>query len=159
MVEVARYFTEFLCEESCGKCATCREGLRRMLEVLTRMTKGEAEEGDLEVLEELCDVVRSSSLCALGTTAPNPTAAALKYFRDEFIAHVREKRCPAHVCRDLVTFRIDPEKCTGCTACAGACPTAAIQGERKEAHSIDQEKCIKCGACLQRCQFDAVLVE
>ncbi len=159
MVEVSRYFTEFLCEESCGKCTSCREGLRRMLEVLTRMTRGEAEEGDVELLEELCELVRGSSLCALGTTAPNPTAAALKYFRDEFVTHVREKRCPAHVCRELVTFRIDPEKCTGCTACARACPTGAVTGEAKKPHSIDQEKCIKCGACLERCRFEAVLVE
>ncbi len=158
MVEVARYFTEFLVDESCGKCVPCREGLQHMLRVLTDITQGRGEASDLELLEDLAEVVTEASLCALGGTAANPVMSTLKYFREEYEAHIRDKRCPAGVCRELTTFVIDTDACTGCHACFRVCPTEAIQGERKQPHAIDQDKCIRCGACREACRFEAVVV-
>jgi NADH:ubiquinone oxidoreductase subunit F (NADH-binding)/NAD-dependent dihydropyrimidine dehydrogenase PreA subunit len=157
MVDVAKYFLNFLKEESCGKCVPCREGIRAMLEILTRITEGEGEEGDIELLQELSEVVAETSLCALGGTAPNPVLTTIKYFRDEYEAHIREKRCPAGVCPALIQYSIDTERCTGCGACVKVCPQEAISGQRKQPHSLDQAKCIKCGACLEVCKFEAVI--
>jgi len=159
MVDVARYFMEFLEEESCGKCFSCREGLRRLHEIVKRITEGEGREEDLDLLQELGWMVRETSLCGLGQTAPNPLLSTLRYFRDEYEAHVREKRCPAKVCRKLITYRIDPVLCNGCGACVRVCSSTAILGEKKEAHTIDDARCTKCGSCLEVCQPKAVLVE
>ena len=158
MVDVARYFVKFLTEESCGKCAPCREGLDRMLDILTEITEGRGKEEDIELLEELGDVIKEASLCALGGTAPNPVLSTIRYFRDEYKAHIREKRCPASVCKALITFTIVEEKCTGCVVCARECPQGAISGEKKKVHMIDQEKCIKCGLCRDSCKFEAIIV-
>ncbi len=158
MVDIARYFVKFLTEESCGKCVPCREGLDRMLDILTDITQGKGKEEDISLLEELGGVIKEASLCALGGTAPNPVLSTIRYFRDEYEAHVRERRCPAGVCKELITFNIDPEKCTGCRVCARECPQGAISGEKKEPHVIDQEKCIKCGLCRDSCKFDAVII-
>ena len=159
MVDVARYFLAFLQDESCGKCTACREGVGQLLEIVTRITRGEGRPGDLELLEELSLAIVDSALCALGTSAPNPLLSTLRYFRGEYEAHVYEKRCPAGVCKALIRYRIDPEKCTGCTLCAGNCPVEAIAGERKKPHVVDHAKCIKCGMCRDVCRFGAVLVE
>jgi NADH-quinone oxidoreductase subunit F len=159
MVDVAKYFLSFLQDESCGKCTSCREGIKRMLEILTRITQGKGKEGDIELLEELSEVVKETSLCALGQTAPNPVLTSIRYFRDEYEAHIRDKKCPARVCRDLITYTIDEEKCTGCMRCLKDCPQQAVVGERKKSHRILQEKCIKCGICYEACRFDAVKVE
>jgi NADH:ubiquinone oxidoreductase subunit F (NADH-binding)/(2Fe-2S) ferredoxin len=156
MVDVARYFLDFLKEESCGKCSPCREGIRNMLDILERICNGEGQDGDIELLEEMSEVVADTSLCALGGTAPNPILSTIRYFRPEYEAHIKEKRCPAGVCTALITFSIDPEKCTGCHACVKACPSDAISGEPKAAHTIKQAACIKCGSCLDVCKFDAV---
>ncbi len=156
MVDVARYFLHFLMDESCGKCVPCREGIRQMCAILTRITRGEGREGDIALLEEIAAAVTDGSLCALGGSAANPVLSTLRYFRDEYEAHIREKRCPAGVCTALVTYGIDPETCTGCTVCARKCPVAAITGKRKATHSIDQTICIKCGVCREVCRFDAV---
>ncbi len=158
MVDIAKYFLGFLVDESCGKCFSCREGLRRMHEIVTRITEGEGREGDLELLEDLAWMVRETSLCGLGQTAPNPLLSTLRYFRDEYEAHVREKRCPAKVCRRLVAYHIDPVLCNGCGACVRVCTSVAILGEKKEPHTIDDGRCIKCGACLEVCQPKAILV-
>ena len=158
MVDVARYFVEFLVEESCGKCSSCREGLRHMYAVLSRICLGEGRAGDIELLEDLCEVIGSASLCGLGTSAPNPVLSTLRYFRDEYEAHIERKQCPAKVCRSLLTYTIDPEACVGCTACRKACSVEAITGERKEAHALDAELCIQCGQCFEVCRFDAVKV-
>ena len=158
MVDVARYFVKFLTEESCGKCTPCREGLRRMLQILTRITEGEGTEEDIALLEELGEVIGTASLCGLGKSAPNPVLTTIRYFRDEYLEHVREKKCRAGVCKPLVHYEIDKEKCTGCTVCAKRCPVEAISGETKKPHEIDQEKCIKCGICKDVCKFDAVKV-
>jgi NADH:ubiquinone oxidoreductase subunit F (NADH-binding)/NAD-dependent dihydropyrimidine dehydrogenase PreA subunit/(2Fe-2S) ferredoxin len=157
MVDIARYYTNFLQEESCGKCSTCREGLQRMNEILTNITEGKGKTGDIALLEELGGVVRDASLCGLGQTAPNPVLSTIRYFRDEYIAHIEEKRCAAGVCKALIRYMIDEEKCTGCGICKKSCPQGAIQGERKGPHSVAQDTCVKCGICYDVCKFDAVL--
>jgi len=158
MVEVARYFTDFLCDESCGKCLPCREGLRRMREILTDITEGRGQEGDLELLEELAGTVAATSLCALGRTAPNPVLTTLRYFRDEYEAHIREKRCPAFQCKALTSFYIDPQKCRACMICLRNCPAEAIRGGKGQVHVIDQSRCTRCGTCYDVCppHFGAV---
>jgi NADH-quinone oxidoreductase subunit F len=158
MVDVARYFLDFLTDESCGKCVPCREGIRQMLKVLSRITKGKGKEGDIELLEELAEVTRDASLCALGRTAPNPVLSTIRYFRDEYEAHIKEKRCPAYVCKELISYYIDPDKCKACMICLRQCPTGAIGGDKNQIHVIDQEKCIKCGTCFEVCppRFKAV---
>jgi NADH-quinone oxidoreductase subunit F len=158
MVDVARYFMEFLEEESCGKCFPCRKGTQRMREVLTRICQGQGSEEDLELLEDMGWMVRETSLCGLGQTAPNPVLSTLRYFRDEYLAHVRERRCPAKVCRELITYRIDPTLCDGCGACVRVCTSEAVLGEKKKLHVIDNARCIKCGACLEVCVPKAVVV-
>ena len=158
MVDIARYFVQFLTGESCGKCVPCREGLDRMLDILTDITEGKGKEEDIELLEEIGGVIKEASLCALGGTAPNPVLSTIRYFRDEYEAHVRERRCPAGVCKALITLVIDAEKCTGCQVCARECPQGALSGEKKKPHIIDQEKCIKCGLCHDSCKFDAVII-
>jgi len=158
MVELARFFLEFTQKESCGKCTFCRIGTKRMLEILERITKGEGKEGDIEKLEELAYNVKMGSLCGLGQTAPNPVLTTIKYFRDEYEAHIKEKKCPAKQCRSLIRYIIVEEKCTGCTVCARNCPVHAISGERNKPHVIDQETCIKCGICYDSCKFDAIEV-
>jgi NADH:ubiquinone oxidoreductase subunit F (NADH-binding)/(2Fe-2S) ferredoxin/Pyruvate/2-oxoacid:ferredoxin oxidoreductase delta subunit len=157
MVDVARYFLHFLAGESCGNCTSCREGIARLRELLDAIREGRATPDTLSLIEELADTVRETSLCALGTSAVNPVLSTLKYFRDEYVAHVEEKRCPAGVCKALITFSIDSELCNGCTLCARDCPQNAISGERKEAHVIDQAACVKCGICRDVCRRDAVL--
>jgi NADH:ubiquinone oxidoreductase subunit F (NADH-binding)/(2Fe-2S) ferredoxin/NAD-dependent dihydropyrimidine dehydrogenase PreA subunit len=159
MVEFARYFMDFVQQESCGKCVPCRLGTKAMLEVLTRITRGEGREGDIEFLEELGSQIKGSSLCGLGQTAPNPVLSTIRYFRDEYEAHISDKRCPSHVCKALITYSIDPEKCTGCGRCLRNCPAEAITGAKKEPHTIDPEKCVKCGSCYELCKFEAVVVE
>jgi len=158
MVDVARYFLNFLAEESCGKCVPCREGIYQMLEVLNRICVGEGSDGDIELLEELGEIVKEASLCALGTTAPNPVLSTIRYFRDEYEAHIKEKRCPAGVCKALISYYIEPEKCKACMICLRNCPVDAITGGKKIVHVIDQEKCTKCGTCLEVCppRFSAV---
>ncbi|MDQ0286095.1 NADH-quinone oxidoreductase subunit F [Desulfofundulus luciae] len=156
MVEVAKFFMTFVQNESCGKCVPCREGTRRMLELLTKITQGKATEEDLLLLEELALVVKDGALCGLGKTAPNPVLTTLRYFRDEYEAHVREKKCPAGVCKALLSYFIDQEKCRGCGLCAKNCPVEAISGEKKQPHTIDLVKCIKCGTCMEKCKFGAV---
>jgi NADP-reducing hydrogenase subunit HndC len=156
MVEVARYYVKFLAEESCGKCVPCREGIRRMLEILTRISQGKGEEADLPLLMHIGRTMQIASLCALGRTAPNPVLSTIKYFREEYLAHISAKSCPAGFCPALTEFYIDEGKCTGCGLCAKNCPVEAITGKKKEAHLIDGGKCIKCGACLDRCRFEAV---
>ena len=156
MVEVARYYIKFLSEESCGKCTPCREGLRHMLAILTDICEGRGQESDLELLEQVCDTLEDASLCALGKSAPNPVRTTLKYFRDEYEAHIKEHRCPAGVCTALTRFVINPDKCVGCGACQRACPAGVISGGAKEPHSIDNTRCIVCGSCREACRFDAV---
>ncbi len=159
VVDIAKFFLDFTQKESCGKCTFCRIGTKRMLEVLTRMTEGKGEEGDIETLEELADTIKDSSLCGLGQTAPNPVLTTIKYFRDEYEAHIRDKKCPAASCKQLLTYTVIDEKCTGCMACLKGCPTDAIEGEKKQVHRILQDKCIQCGVCFTRCKFDAIHVE
>jgi len=156
MVDVARYFLEFLQDESCGKCLSCREGTKRMAEIVTNITKGQGKEGDLELLEELATVVKDTSMCGLGQTAANPVLSTLEYFRDEYEDHIKNRKCPAGVCSALIQYSIISEKCTGCGACMKACPQQAISGEKKKPHVIDQNKCIKCGICLETCKFNAI---
>ena len=155
MVDIAKFFLEFTVEESC-KCTACRIGTKRMLEILTKITKGQADMADLDKLEELCYYVKNNSLCGLGQTAPNPVLSTLRYFRDEYEAHIKEKRCPAGVCKALLSYNIDRDKCRGCTLCARTCPAGAIIGSVKNPHIIDQNKCIKCGACMEKCKFGAI---
>ncbi len=159
MVDVARYFVEFLVDESCGKCTSCREGLKHMYAILSRICAGKGQDGDIALLEDLCDVIANASLCGLGTSAPNPVLSTLKYFRDEYEAHIHDRKCPAKVCRDLLTYTIIGDKCIGCGACRKKCPVNAITGEAKEIHAIDQDLCVKCGQCLEACKFEAVGVE
>jgi len=158
MVDIAKYFMNFLKDESCGKCTSCREGTRRMYEILDGITQGKGEESDIELLEELSWVMQEASLCALGQTAPNPALSTLRYFRDEYEAHIKDKRCPAGVCKALITYRINADKCTACGMCKKVCPSDAITGEKKVPHRIDPEKCIRCGACVSECKFDAIEV-
>jgi NADH-quinone oxidoreductase subunit F len=159
MVDVAKYFVHFLQEESCGKCLPCREGLKRMGEILDRITEGKGNDEDLSLLEELAEVVADTSLCGLGKTAPNPVLSALRYFRSEFEAHIHQKRCPAAVCTPLIRYSISESDCTGCGACAKICPTQAIKGEKKQGHFILAEICSKCGSCVDVCNADAVMVQ
>lgn len=159
MVDMARFFLDFTQKESCGKCTHCRLGTKRMLEILERITRGEGREGDIELLEDLAVKVKEGSLCGLGQTAPNPVLTTIRYFRDEYEAHIKDKKCPAKNCKALITFTIDSEKCKSCGLCAKKCPVSVISGSKKEPYSIDQEGCIKCGNCLEVCPFDAVLVE
>ena len=158
MVDIARFFLDFTVDESCGKCTPCRVGTRRMLEILERITQGKGEEGDIEKLETLAENIKSSALCGLGQTAPNPVLSTIKYFRDEYEAHIKEKRCPAHHCQALLNYKIT-DACRGCTACARKCPVNAITGNVKEQHVIDQNKCIKCGSCMATCKFGAIIKE
>ncbi|MBM4043785.1 MAG: NADH-quinone oxidoreductase subunit NuoF [Planctomycetes bacterium] len=159
MVDVARYFLDFLKEESCGKCSPCREGIATALDILNRICRGEGKQGDIETLDAIGRMMKGFSLCALGTTAPNPILSTIRYFRDEYEAHVRDRRCPAGVCQALIHFRINPEKCTGCTLCAKACPQEAVTGERKKPHTINGASCIKCGLCYDVCKENAILKE
>ena len=156
MVDIARFFLEFTCDESCGKCTPCRVGTRRMLEILNRIVEGKGKEGDIEKLEELAKNIKATALCGLGQTAPNPVLSTLKFFRHEYEAHIRDHVCPAHHCKALLRYEIDPAKCRGCTACARICPGNAIEGKVKEPHKIDPDKCLKCGSCMEKCRFGAI---
>lgn len=159
MVDIAKFFLEFTVEESCGKCTPCRVGTKRMLEILTKITQGKGTMKDLDTLEELAYYIKDNALCGLGQTAPNPVLSTLRYFRDEYLAHILYKQCPAHVCKALVQFKIDPNKCKGCTICAKNCPADAIRGIVREAHKIDPVRCIKCGLCMENCKFGAIYKE
>jgi NADH-quinone oxidoreductase subunit F len=161
MVDMARFFLEFTQKESCGKCVACRIGTKRMLEILERISSGKGKEGDIELLEELAGEIKAASLCGLGQSAPNPVLTTIRYFRDEYEAHIKEKKCPAKQCKALITYIIDPELCKGCGICARKCPVNCIKGEKKEPYVIEQDKCIKCGTCLEACpsKFAAVVVE
>ncbi len=159
MVDMARYFVRFLEEESCGKCTPCREGLLQMDEILTRICEGNGREGDIDLLEDVSQAMVETSLCALGSTAPNPVLSTIRYFRDEYEAHIKDKRCPARVCKGLIMYGIDPETCTGCGACLKVCPVEAISGEKKHSHRLDGDRCVKCGVCYETCKFDAVSVK
>ena len=156
MVEVARYYVDFLCEESCGKCTPCREGLRQMRDILTRICEGKGKKGDIEMLERIAYTMKDASLCALGKSAANPVLTTIKYFRKEYEAHIKGHKCPAGVCANLTTFKIDPKKCKACMACTKACPTEAISGKPKSPQKINTKKCISCGSCRDVCKFDAV---
>jgi NAD-dependent dihydropyrimidine dehydrogenase PreA subunit len=158
MVDIARYFDRFLKEESCGKCVPCREGIARSLEILDRICDGQGRPDDIALLEELGETLRGFSLCELGRTAPNPVLSTLRYFRDEYQAHILEHRCPAGVCKPLIEYWIDPDLCTGCTACVRVCPQQCIAGEKKAAHVLNVQHCIKCGACYDTCRFQAIVI-
>lgn len=158
MVSMAKFFLDFTAKESCGKCVHCRIGTKRLLEILERICDGKGRDGDIDLLEHLCNEIKTGSLCGLGQTAPNPVLSTLRYFRDEYEAHIRDRRCPAKSCKPLLTYTIDAEKCTGCTLCARKCPTSAISGEVKKPHDIDTAACIQCGKCYDVCRFDAVVV-
>jgi len=156
MVDIAKFFLDFTVDESCGKCTPCRIGTKRLLQMLEKITSGNATLEDLDKMEELCYYIKANSLCALGQTAPNPVLSTMRYFRDEYIAHVVDKKCPAGVCKKLLKYEVDEDHCKGCTACARVCPVNAISGEVKATHIIDQDKCIKCGACMDTCKFNAI---
>lgn len=158
MVDMARFLLEFTQDESCGKCVPCRVGTRRLLEILTRICEGKGKDGDIELLEELSQQIRETSLCGLGQGAPNPVITSIKYFRHEYEAHIYEKRCPAKVCRSLISFEVQESACTGCTVCARNCPVNAISGERRHPHHIDPDICIRCGICAQVCNYNAIEV-
>jgi ferredoxin len=157
-VDVAKYFVKFLTEESCGKCVPCRVGLDRMLDILTDITEGRGNGEHIELLEDLGEAIKDASLCALGSTAPNPVLSTLKYFLEEYEVHIKDKRCPAGVCKELITFVIEENTCTGCGKCAKNCPQGAITGKKKEPHMIDLDLCIKCGLCRDNCAFGAITV-
>jgi NADP-reducing hydrogenase subunit HndC len=159
MVDVARYFLNFLSDESCGKCTPCREGIRQMLKILTNISRGKGKEGDIELLETLAETTRDASLCALGGSAPNPVLSTIRYFKDEYEAHIKGKKCPAFVCKELISYYIDPDKCSACMICLRKCPVDAIIGGKKQIHVIDQEKCTNCGTCFEVCpsRFSAVM--
>ena len=159
MVNMARFFLDFTAKESCGKCVPCRIGTTRMKEILDRICEGQGQEGDIELLEELCVSIRDGALCGLGQTAPNPVLTTIRYFRHEYEAHIRDKKCPACECAALINISIDPEKCTGCTVCSKKCPVSCISGTRKEPHVINQDACIKCKQCVSSCKFDAIVVK
>jgi NADH:ubiquinone oxidoreductase subunit F (NADH-binding)/NAD-dependent dihydropyrimidine dehydrogenase PreA subunit/(2Fe-2S) ferredoxin len=159
MVNVAKYFLDFTREESCGKCTPCREGTIRLMEILEDITEGKGKLEDIDQLVEMSETIKDGSLCGLGQTAPNPVLTTIKYFRDEYEAHITQKKCPSKVCKALITFRVDEDKCNGCTRCRLVCPVEAVEGEKKKVHHIIQEKCIKCGTCFDRCKFDAIIVE
>ncbi|MBS5820703.1 MAG: NADH-quinone oxidoreductase subunit NuoF [Enterococcus gilvus] len=158
MVDIAKFFLEFTVEESCGKCVPCRVGTKRLLEILDKITMGKATLDDLDRMEELCHHIQENSLCGLGQTAPNPVLSTFRYFKEEYLAHVEERRCPSGVCKNLIQYRIVPDKCTGCRACAKGCPVSAISGEVKQVHEIDQSICTKCGLCIDTCRYDAITV-
>ena len=157
MVDIAKFFLQFTVDESCGKCTPCRVGTKRLYEMLEKITSGKGELEDLDKLEELCYYIKENSLCGLGQTAPNPVLSTLRYFRDEYMAHIVDKKCPAGVCKDLLSFTIVEDKCKGCTKCKRNCPVGAISGDVKVPHVIDQDKCIKCGVCVSNCNFGAII--
>ena len=157
MVDIAKFFLEFTVDESCGKCTPCRIGTTRLLELLNKISDGKATMEDLDKIEELAAYMKQNALCALGQTAANPVLSTIKNFRDEYVAHIVDKKCPAGVCKNLLTYSIDPEKCKGCTMCAKNCPAEAITGEKKKPHEIDPDKCLKCGVCMSKCKFDAII--
>ncbi|MGN0559566.1 MAG: NADH-quinone oxidoreductase subunit NuoF [Candidatus Fimenecus sp.] len=157
MVDIAKFFLNFTVDESCGKCTPCRVGTKRLLEMLDKITEGKATMEDLDKLEDLCNYIKANSLCGLGQTAPNPVLATLKFFREEYVAHIQDKKCPAGVCKALMTYSIEADKCRGCTACARKCPAGAIEGKVKEVHTIHTDKCIKCGVCMETCKFGAIV--
>jgi len=159
MVDIARYFVDFLVGESCGKCLPCREGLRQMSSLLNDICNGTAEKGAISLLEELGQTLAETSLCALGRTAGNPVLTTIRYFRDEYEAHINKKKCPAGVCKALITYSIDAKKCNGCTLCARECPQHAIEGEKRKPHRINNNLCIRCGICREVCKQDAILVK
>jgi NADH:ubiquinone oxidoreductase subunit F (NADH-binding) len=159
MVNVAKYFLDFTGDESCGKCTPCREGTLRLKEMLEAVTKGLGREGDIEKLEKMAQLIKKTSLCGLGATAPNPVLTTIKYFRNEYEAHIRDKRCPAKVCKSLITYTVVEDNCNGCQLCRIKCPVEAIEGAKKKVHKIIQEKCVKCGTCFEACKFAAIAVE
>jgi len=159
IVEVAHYYVNFLAGESCGKCVPCREGVSLLLDILTRICEGKGKPEDLDLLESMSKTIQQAALCALGRTAPNPVLSTLYYFRDEYLEHINNHRCPAGVCKELTEFYIDPELCNGCGRCRRNCPADAITGETKKAHQIDISKCIKCGECINNCKFQAIKVK
>jgi NADP-reducing hydrogenase subunit HndC len=157
MVDIAKFFLDFTVDESCGKCTPCRIGTKRLYEMLEKITSGNATMADLDKMEKLCYYIKENALCGLGQTAPNPVLSTLQHFREEYEAHVRDKKCPAGVCKDLLQVTILEDKCTGCTACSRVCPVSCISGEVRKPHVIDQSKCIKCGACIEKCRFSAIV--
>ena len=159
MVEMARFFLDFTAKESCGKCVHCRLGTKRMLEILTRITEGNGKDEDIDLLEELCLAIKDGALCGLGQTAPNPVLTTLKYFKNEYVEHIRDEKCAAHECTNLLRYEINADLCRGCTLCSKKCPVNAIEGTVKNPHIIDMSKCIKCGNCKTVCKFNAVEVK